>query len=306
VTSDRGAGRPAELIARVGDVELAYETFGDPADPPLLMIMGLAAQMVHWPVELCELLVARGFHVIRFDNRDAGHSTHMSGGPRPNVMRAMVGNTRSASYTLDDMAADSAGLLDHLGVEAAHVVGASMGGMIAQTLALRHPQRVLSLASIMSTTGERRVGRPRLRAFALLLRKAPRERGAYIQYVVRLFRTIGSPGFARDEERLRELAAETYDRGYDRAATARQLVAIQASGDRTRALAGLDVPTVVIHGSDDPLIRVRAGRATAQAIPDAKLVEIKGMGHDLPLELWPRFTDEIAQNAERARSTARA
>jgi pimeloyl-ACP methyl ester carboxylesterase len=290
----------AEQIAKANGIEIAYETFGDPADPPLLLVMGLAAQMILWDEELCRMFVERGFHVIRFDNRDVGHSSHVKGGPKPRVLRAMAGITRNPHYTLEDMADDAFGLLDHLRIEAAHVVGASMGGMIAQTMAIQRPERVLSLASIMSTTGNRRAGLPRLRAFGLLLRRAPRDRDAYVEYVVRVFKVIGSPGFDRDEDWLRELAGKEYDRGVDRGGPARQLVAIQASGDRTEALAGVRVPTVVIHGLEDPLIPPRAGRATGRAIPGAELVEIEGMGHDLPRELWPRIVDHVARNAEQA------
>jgi pimeloyl-ACP methyl ester carboxylesterase len=293
-----------ERIAKLDGIELAYETFGDPADPAMLLVMGLGAQMIHWDEALCEMFAERGFHVVRFDNRDSGHSSKITGGQRPNVLQAMVGNTSSASYTLDDMADDAAGLLDHLEVDAAHVVGASQGGMIGQTLAVRHPERVLSLASIMSTTGKRRVGRPRLRAYGALLRAAPRERDAFIEYVVRMFGRIGSPGFHRDEERLRELAGRAYDRSYDPVATARQLLAIMASGDRTQALRGIRAPTVVIHGTRDPLIPLRAGRATARAIPGARLVEIPGMGHDLPRGVWPTIVEAVVDNVGRAQALA--
>jgi pimeloyl-ACP methyl ester carboxylesterase len=290
----------AEQIARANGMEIAYETFGDPSDPPLLLVMGLASQMILWDEELCQMFADRGFHVIRFDNRDVGHSTHVRGAGKPKVLRAMVGVTRNPAYTLEDMADDAFGLLDELGIEAAHVVGASMGGMIAQTMAIRRPERTLSLASIMSTTGNRRAGIPRLRALMVLLRKAPRDRDSYIEYVARLFKIIGSPGFDRDEQWIRKLAGESYDRGVDRGGPARQIVAVQASGDRTRALAGVRAPTVVIHGREDPLIPVRAGRATARAIPGAELIEIEGMGHDLPRELWPRIVEAISENAKRA------
>jgi pimeloyl-ACP methyl ester carboxylesterase len=290
----------AEQIARANGMEIAYETFGDPSDPPLLLVMGLASQMILWDEELCQMFADRGFHVIRFDNRDVGHSTHVRGAGKPKVLRAMVGVTRNPAYTLEDMADDAFGLLDELGIEAAHVIGASMGGMIAQTMAIRRPERTLSLASIMSTTGNRRAGIPRLRALMVLLRKAPRDRDSYIEYVARLFKIIGSPGFDRDEQWIRKLAGESYDRGVDRGGPARQIVAVQASGDRTRALAGVWAPTVVIHGREDPLIPVRAGRATARAIPGAELIEIEGMGHDLPRELWPRIVEAISEKAKRA------
>ncbi|MFL5866944.1 MAG: alpha/beta fold hydrolase [Thermoleophilaceae bacterium] len=296
----------AEQLAEANGIQIAYETFGDPADPPLLLVMGLASQMILWDEELCGMFVERGFHVIRFDNRDVGHSSHVRGGGKPRVLRAMAGITRNPHYTLDHLADDAFGLLDQLEIEAAHVAGASMGGMIAQTMAIRRPERVLSLASIMSTTGNRRVGMPRLRALGLLLRKAPRDRDSYVEYVAGIFKVIGSPGYDRDETWIRKLAGESFDRGVDRAGPGRQLVAIQASGDRTRALAGVRCPTVVIHGTDDPLIPVRAGRATARAIPGAELIEIEGMGHDLPPELWPRIADAVERNAQRERAAERS
>jgi pimeloyl-ACP methyl ester carboxylesterase len=291
-----------ELIAPANGIELAYEAFGDPTDRTVLLIMGLGVQMLGWDAEFCELLAGRGFCVVRFDNRDVGRSTKIEGGRRPDLMAAVTGDLKSASYTLDEMADDSAGLLDHLGVEAAHVVGASQGGMIAQTLASRHPGRVLSLVSIMSSTGNRAVGQPHPEAFAALLTSPPPDRDGYAEFVVRVFRTIGSPGFEADEAKLRERAQASFDRGYYPEGTARQLVAILASGDRTEALRRLDVPTLVIHGTDDALIDVSGGKATAEAIPGAELELIEGMGHDLPGELWPRFVDLIAANAERARS----
>jgi pimeloyl-ACP methyl ester carboxylesterase len=288
-----------EQRANVGEVELVYETIGDPADPALLLVMGLGMQLIHWDLELCEGLAERGFHVIRFDNRDAGLSTKIDA-PVPNVMRAMAGFPIRAPYLLDDMASDSFGLLDQLGIERAHVTGVSMGGMIAQTMAIRRPERVLSLGSMLCTTGDRRVGAPKLRVWSVLMRRAPTGRDAYIEYFVRVFRMIGSPRYPVDEARMRELAAAGYDRCHHPAGTARQLGAILASGSRTAALRRLDVPTVVIHGKDDPLVPFRAGVATARAVAGAELVAIPGMGHDLPRELWPRFTDALVKNAERA------
>jgi pimeloyl-ACP methyl ester carboxylesterase len=288
-----------EQRAQVGPVELVYETIGDPSDAPLLLVMGLGMQLIHWDRQLCELFAERGFHVIRFDNRDAGLSTKIRG-PVPNVMRLMAGLPVRVPYLLDDMAGDSYGLLDHLGIERAHVVGTSMGGMIAQTMAIRRPERVLSLGSMLSTTGDRRLGTPKLRVWTVLMRRAPRDRDAYIAYFVRVFRMIGSPAYRMDDERMRELAAATYDRCHYPAGTARQLAAILASGSRTAALRQLDVPTVVIHGESDPLVPLRAGVATARAIPGAELITIRGMGHDMPQELWPTFVEAIAKNAERA------
>jgi pimeloyl-ACP methyl ester carboxylesterase len=288
-----------EERVKVGEVELVYETIGDPGNPTLLLVMGLGMQLIHWDLELCEGLAERGFQVIRFDNRDAGLSTKIDA-PVPNVMRAMAGLRIEAPYLLSDMADDSFGLLDQLGIERAHVAGVSMGGMIAQTMAIRQPERVLSLGSMMSTTGDRRVGTPKLRVWSVMMRRAPEDRDAYIKYFVRVFRMIGSPDFRLDEADMRERAAATYDRCHNPAGTARQLAAILTSGSRTAALRRLDVPTVVIHGERDPLIPFRAGVATAKAIPGAELLAFPGMGHDLPRELWPRFTDALTKNAERA------
>ena len=291
----------SEQRAKVGPVELVYETIGDAAGEPLLLIMGLGMQLIHWDRGLCELLAQRGFHVIRFDNRDAGLSIKIRG-PVPNVMRLMAGLPVRVPYVLDDMAADSFGLLDHLGVERAHVVGVSMGGMIAQTMAIRRPERVLSLGSMLSSPGDRRVGTPKLRVWTVLMRRAPRDRDAYIAYFGRVFRMIGSPAYRVDDERVRELAGATYDRGHYPAGTARQLAAILASGSRTAELRELEVPAVVIHGESDPLVPLRAGLATARAIPGAELITIPGMGHDMPQPLWPTFVEAIARNAERARA----
>ena len=291
-----------ELIAPSNGIEIAYEAFGDPADPTVLLILGVGVQMLGWDAEFCELLTGRGFHAVRFDNRDVGRSTKIEGGRPPDLMAAAMGDASSASYTLDEMADDCAGLLDHLGVEAAHVVGASQGGMIAQTLAIRHPGRVLSLVSIMSSTGNRAVGQPHPEALTALLTRPSADREKYAESAVAAFRIIGSPGFEADEEKLRERARASFDRGYHPEGTGRQLVAILASGDRTEALRRLDVPAVVIHGMDDPLIDVSGGKATAAAIPGAELELIEGMGHDLPRVLWPRFVDLIVANADRARS----
>jgi pimeloyl-ACP methyl ester carboxylesterase len=288
-----------EEVARVNGMEIAYERMGDPSNPPLLLVMGLGMQLIHWDLELCEMFVDRGFHVIRFDNRDVGHSTKIAA-PVPDVRRAMLGLHVDAPYLLGDMADDAAGLLDHLGIQAAHIVGASMGGMIGQTLAIKHPERVLSLTSIMSTTGQRSVGRPKLRVWSVLVRRAPRQKQGFIDHFVRVFKMIGSRGFAFDEARIRELASATYERDHDAAGTGRQLAAILASGDRTAGLHSVRVPTTVIHGRDDPLVPFRGGRATAEAIPAARLIAIPGMGHDLPREVWPQVVDAVAETAERA------
>ena len=279
-------------------IEIAYQTLGDPDDPPLLLVMGLGMQLIHWDLELCEELADRGHFVIRFDNRDAGLSTQIDA-PVPPIVRAMAGFHIEAPYLLSDMAADTFGLLDGIGIERAHVMGVSMGGMIGQTMAIEHPERVLSLTSIMSTTGERRAGMPKLRVWSLLMRRAPQRRDDFVEFFVRTFRMIGSPGFPMDEPRIRELAAATFDRNHAPAGTARQLAAILASGDRTPQLRRLSVPTTVIHGTDDPLVPFRGAVATARAIPGAQVVAIPGMGHDLPREIWPRLIDAVEKNEDR-------
>lgn len=289
-----------EQIAPANGIEIAYQTFGDPSDPALLLVMGLGAQLIHWPEGFCEQLAARGFYIVRFDNRDVGHSTKIEDAPVPELEALAAGDYSAARYTLDDMADDAVGLLDHLEIDAAHVAGASMGGMIAQTMAIRHPDRVLSLCSIMSTTGDPSVGQARPEALAILLSPAPADRDGYIEFHIKAFRAIGSPGFALDEDFLRWRAEATYDRSYYPDGFRRQLLAIFASGDRTSALAGITVPTVVIHGRDDPLITLSGGEATARAIPGAELVVIDGMGHDVPPGIWERLTDAIVANTERA------
>jgi pimeloyl-ACP methyl ester carboxylesterase len=293
-----------ESLASVNGMEIAYETFGDPTDETMLLIMGLGVQMLGWDEQLCTALAGRGYHVVRFDNRDVGLSTKVEGGPRPDLMAAMAGDASTANYTLEDMADDCAGLLDALSVSAAHVIGASQGGMIAQTLAIRHPERVLSLVSIMSTTGAREVGQPHPEALPALLTRPPADKEGFVGFVVAAWRVIGSPGFEADEGALRALAAASYDRGIFPDGTSRQLLAILASGDRTQALRTLDVPTTVIHGTDDILVDVSGGKATADAIPGARLELIEGMGHDLPAQLWPRFVELIIETAARAKARA--
>jgi pimeloyl-ACP methyl ester carboxylesterase len=288
-----------ERLAPVNGIEIAYQEVGDSDGEPLLLVMGLGTQMLGWDEELCALLAQRGFRVVRFDNRDIGHSTMLDEAGMPGRVDVFVGRKNSA-YRLSDMAADAVGLMDHLGIEAAHVAGASMGGMIGQTLALEHPDRIKSLVSIMSTTGSRRVGSPTFKAYGLLFARVPHGRDAYIEQVVKTFSVIGSPAFPMDEPRLRDLAGRMYDRSHNPKGVLRQLHAVSASGDRTRALGGLTLPVTVIHGTRDPLIRPSGGRATARAIPGARLRMIEGMGHDLPRDLWPIFADEIVDTASRA------
>jgi pimeloyl-ACP methyl ester carboxylesterase len=290
----------AEHVVEVNGVELCHETFGDASGRPLLLVMGLGAPMIWWDEEFCEALAARGFHVLRFDNRDSGRSSRMHG--RANLAQAYA--LRRAPYSIADMAADAAGLLDVLGVPAAHVAGASMGGMIAQTLAFRYPSRVLSLTSIMSSTGGRLVGRPSPRAVSLLLGPPPRTRAAYVEGLVRTFRLIGSPGYHFDEERMRERAERTYDRGVHPSGTVRQLAAIMAERDRSPRLREVRVPALVVHGARDPLIHVSGGRATARALPGADLDIVPGMGHDLPRAVWPRLVAGITRVADRAETVS--
>ena len=289
-------------------IELEYDTFGDPSRPPLVLVMGLGAQMILWEEDFCEALARNGFFVVRFDNRDVGMSTQLDAAGIPNVFEAMqaaaAGRPVTAPYTLADMADDTVALMDVLGIARAHVVGASMGGMIVQTLAIRHPDRLLSMTSIMSTTGDPSLPQATGDALRVLLTPPPGDREGNIARGIEAWKVIGSPGFPPDEERLREMFGRAFDRGYHPAGVARQMAAIMASGDRTAALHAVTVPSLVIHGTADPLIRVESGRATAAAIPGAVLVEIDGMGHDLPRGAWPEIIDAIGALAERASARA--
>jgi pimeloyl-ACP methyl ester carboxylesterase len=264
--------------------------------------MGLGAQMIHWDREFCELLGARGFRVIRFDNRDVGHSTHLRA-PVPGRAGMLFGVGRPA-YTLSDLAADAAGLLDHLGIDSAHVAGASMGGMIAQVLAYEHPRRIRSLTLIMTHSGRRTLAVPTRRALATLVARPARSREELVQLMLRTFRVIGSPAYRFDEQRFCEVAGATWDRGHNPPGVARQLHAVTAAGDRTRRLREITAPTLVIHGDSDPLIRPANGRLIARTVPGAERITLPGMGHDLPRQLWARIADAIAQNAERAPGAA--
>ena len=294
-----------EQFADIGNgITLCYETFGEAGHPSVLLIMGLGTQMLAWHEDFCRDLAGRGFRVIRFDNRDIGRSTHLDDVPPPTAAQLLRRSKRAAAYRLSDMADDAAGLLDALGIDAAHVVGASMGGMIAQSMAARHPDRVRSLVSIMSNTGARFSGQPALRVYPTFVQRPARHRDEAVERSVRLFRIVGSTGFERDEDELRELARTAYERAYNPAGAGRQLAAILASGDRTRELRGIRVPTLVIHGDADRLIAPSGGRATARAIPGARLMRIPGMGHDLPRGAWPRILDAIATQAHAADGTA--
>jgi pimeloyl-ACP methyl ester carboxylesterase len=289
-----------EQFCTVGDgVELCYETFGDRSDPAMLLIMGLATQMGGWHEEFCAQLADRGFYVIRFDNRDIGRSKAMDL-PVPTLRQLLLRDKRAAAYTLSHMADDGFGLLDHLGIERAHIAGVSMGGMIAQTMAARRPERVVSLASMLSNTGALWSGQPSPRLYPVMLKPPPRDREGYMEHAVGVFSKIGSPGFPRDEDDLRRMAGVSWDRGLNPAGSSRQLAAIIASGDRTPLLRTITAPTVVIHGTKDKLVPTSGGRATAKAIPGARLVLIPGMGHDLPRGAWPQMLDALAENAARA------
>jgi pimeloyl-ACP methyl ester carboxylesterase len=290
----------SEQFCDVGrGITLCYETFGQASDPTALLIMGLGTQMVAWQEEFCEGLADRGLHVVRFDNRDIGRSTRLRGRP-PSIPQLLLRSRRAGRYTLADMAEDALGLLRELDLAPAHVIGASMGGMIAQTLAARHPDAVRSLVSIMSNTGHRFSGQPALRLYPMFLRRPARERAAYIEHMAGVFKAIGSTAMPRDEDELRALAATSYDRGNDPAGPARQLGAIIAAGDRTAEVRRIAVPTLVIHGTADPLVSPSGGRATARAIEGSRLMMIDGMGHDLPRAVWPRLIDAIADHAHAA------
>jgi pimeloyl-ACP methyl ester carboxylesterase len=292
----------SESTAAVNGIEICYETFGDRDGPPLLLIMGLGAQLLSWDVDLCEGFADRGFFVIRYDNRDVGLSSKIDGEPLNFIetfLKAQQGEPVSAPYLLSDMAADAVGLLDHLDIAAAHVVGASMGGMIAQTVAIEHPDRVLTLTSIMSTTGELEFGQATPEALATILNRPAPERDAVIEWGVETSRTIGSPTLF-DEARARAKAAANFDRSYYPIGVGRQLIAIAASGSRADGLRALQVPTLVIHGTADPLVTISGGRRTVELVAGAELLEIEEMGHDLPPALWAQTIDAVTRHTSRA------
>lgn len=292
---------PEVEFAAVGEVEIAYDVHGDPSDPVLLVVPGLGTQMIYWDLPLIEMLTDRGFRVVRIDNRDNGASTVLDHKGKPPLPAMMLGIPRNLAYTLSDMAADAIGVLDHLGVDAAHVVGYSMGGMICQTMVIDHPARVLSLTSMMSRTGARRDAFPGARELAALMRTRPtHDLESYLAGMDTLEAVIGSPDFPSDKQRMRQIATTAYERGIHLAGTARQLHAINCQPNREKALARLDLPTVVLHGAADKLVFPRGGRATARAIPGAELRIYEGMGHDIPEQLWPQFVDEIDRVARRA------
>jgi pimeloyl-ACP methyl ester carboxylesterase len=295
----------SEQFCDVGrGITLCYETYGEPSQPTALLVMGLGTQMIAWHEDFCRQLADRGLHVVRFDNRDIGRSTHVSGAP-PTIAQLLTRSRRAARYSLADMAEDGAALLERLSLGSAHVIGASMGGMIAQTLAARHPASVRSLVSIMSNSGSLLSGQPSLGVYSTFLRRAPRERDAFIEHMAAVFAAIGSPGL-RDAEEIRELIGASYDRDHDPDGPGRQLAAILAAGNRTTELRRITAPTLVIHGTADRLVGFSGGRATARAIRGARLMPVEGMGHDLPRVLWPQLIDAIATHAQTAQDTAAA
>jgi pimeloyl-ACP methyl ester carboxylesterase len=292
-------------MAKANGIELCYETFGTPDAEPLVLIMGLGAQMIHWDDEFCRDLASRGFRVIRFDNRDIGKSTRMSGGKplRPiELLKLRIFKIApEAPYKLWDMARDVVGLLDALGISKAHIVGASMGGMIAQEIAMQYPDRVLSLTSIMSSTGNPKLPQATREASAILLAPPPTTKAEYIERFGQTWKVLRGGSFPLDEAKDRERAERTYARGLNPAGVGRQLRAILASGSRKDRLGSVRAPTLVIHGTIDPLVRMEAGKDTAASIPGAKLLLVEGMGHALPIPMWPTIIGAIAEHAKNAR-----
>jgi len=279
---------------------MAYQRFGNPALPPVFLIMGAGAQMINWPEGFCVELASRGLHLIRFDNRDAGLTTHFSDAPVPDFSAIQSGDFSTVTYTLSDMAADTVGLMDALGYDSVHLVGASIGGMIAQTIAIEYPQRVRSLTSIMSTTGDSSVGQPDYSVLGNLGSPPYDDRQAYIDWQIKSRKAIGSPKYPLDEKYVAHIAGLAWDRDHDPLGMMRQAVAVIKSGDRTEQLRSLKMPTLVIHGESDKMINISGGRAVAAAIPGAELVTFEGMGHELPRALWSEFATKIANLIQRA------
>ena len=288
--------------ATANGITIEYEDHGDPSHPPMLLIMGFGAQLTLWPIELVDALVERGFRVIRYDNRDIGLSHKFDGVKAPGLIKLTIlnklGITPKVPYTLADMADDGAGLLDALNIERAHIVGASMGGMIAQHVAARHSDKALSLTSIFSTTGNPKLPAAKKEAMKVLVtRPASMEEEALVDHGVKLSRTIGSPGYPAPEEKLRDRVRESVRRSVYPEGPTRHLSAIVADGDRRAMLRDVTVPTLVLHGEADPLVPVEGGRDTAASIPGAAIRTFPGWGHDLPMELVDAIADEIAGHA---------
>jgi pimeloyl-ACP methyl ester carboxylesterase len=295
-------------IARANGIDICYEIFGDPDAEPILLIMGLGAQMIHWDDDFCRQLAARGFRVIRFDNRDIGKSSKLTGGKRLTPIELLkmrfLKIPVAAPYKIRDMAEDVIGLMDALHVTSAHLVGASMGGMIAQEVAISFPQRVRSLTSIMSTTGDPRVPPPSREASALLAAAPPSTKEEYFERFAQTWKILRVGSFPEDEALDRSRAERTFERGLNPAGVGRQLRAILASGSRQERLGSVKAPTLVIHGTVDPLVRPEGGKYTAAAIPGAKLLMIEGMGHALPIPMWPQIIDAIDKHAHAASASA--
>ncbi|MGI8491454.1 MAG: alpha/beta fold hydrolase [Acidimicrobiales bacterium] len=290
-----------------GEVQIYYETFGNPAEPALMLVNGLGSQCVNYRSEWCQMFASEGFRVIRFDNRDVGLSTkfdHFDPDPMGVARAVAAGEVPQVPYTLSDMAADALAVLDAVGIDRAHVMGLSMGGMIVQQLAIEHPDRLLSMTSVMSSTGDRDVGQSTPEALSLLLSPAPRDREGVIARYLEGIRTYGSPA-CFDEDRLRAMAAEAYDRGFNPAGQARQMTAIMASPSRTEALRGVRVPALVLHGDQDKLVDMSGGRRTAEAIPGARFEVMEGMGHDYPPQYWDRWVQLVTDHARTAGARAR-
>ena len=286
-------------------IQIEYETFGNPSGRPLLLVIGLGGQLIWWDERLCQDLVSRGHYVIRYDNRDTGLSSKFDQAGKPDVMGTMgkilSGDKSSVPYTIEDMADDGAGLLDAMGIPCAHICGMSMGGMIAQTIALRHPSRVLSLTSIYSHTGNPKLPQPKPEVLSALLTPIPTERAAYIEYMLGFHKMFTGHGYPMDEEWTRRNMAASYDRCFYPHGVGRQVIAIMAQNNRKAALASIKVPVLVIHGTDDPLVPVEGGKETAAAIPGARLILIEGMGHDLPHGgAWPQIVDAITAHTGKA------
>lgn len=273
-----------ESIQNVGpsQIKMVYQRFGDPALPPVFLIMGAGAQMINWPEGFCLELACHDLHPIRFDNRDAGLTTHFSDAPVPDFPAIQSGDFSTVTYTLSDMAADTVGLMDALGYDSVHLVGASMGGMIAQTIAIEYPHKVRSLTSIMSTTGDHSVGQPDYSVLANLGSPPYNDRQAYIDWQIQARKAIGSPKYPLDEKATAQIAGLAWDRDHDPLGMMRQAAAVIKSGDRTEQLRSIEIPTLVIHGENDKMIGISGGRAVAAAIPGAELITFEGMGHDLP------------------------
>ncbi|MHA2284060.1 MAG: alpha/beta fold hydrolase [Promethearchaeota archaeon] len=283
--------------ANANNIKIEYETFGNASDKPLLLVNGLGSQMINWDEGFIQLLVDRGFYVIRFDNRDVGLSTKIDEAGVPNMMDAYMaiqaGKPYDPPYSVEDMADDAVGLLDALKIEKAHVCGVSMGGMIVQVLTYRHPTRVLSLTSIMSSTGNPDIPRGDPEVGRVMATPAPSDRDGYIEYYIKLRRLLHGTKFPYDEAKHREHSGRAYDRSFYPPGISRQSLAIMANGNRTSKLASITVPTLVIHGSDDPVIRVEGGKDTHEAIHGSKLLIIDGMGHSLPPETWEKISNAI-------------